>query len=240
MHDVGNKPMLRLLMVITDWEQVSKMKKFINRFPMHFGYITKAEGTASSETLDMLGLGQTDKALVLCVVPQVIAESMMKELTDLLLLKMRGTGIAFTIPLCGIAANIIKYLNEDARERAINHMKKMELEAENMKSETSLTLILTIINQGYSEDVMDAARKAGASGGTLIHARRVGENDQMNFLGLPIQQEQEIVFIIANRENKKDIMKAINHECGLKSEAHGVTLALPVDGSVGLEYLLNR
>lgn len=239
MHETGNKPMLRLLMVITDWEQVSSLKKFMGKFPMHFSYITKAEGTASSEILDMFGLGQTDKALILCIVPQTIADNMMREISEMLRLKKRGAGIAFTIPLSSIAASVIKFLNEDARERAINHMKKMEMEAECMKSETSLTLIITILNQGYSEDLMDVAKKAGASGGTLIHARRIGAQPELNFLGVPIQQEQEIIFIIANRENKKAIMKAISHDFGLKSEAHGTTIALPVDSAVGLDMMMN-
>jgi len=241
MHDeTNNKLMLRLFMVITDWENVSALKKFMKEFPMRFSYLTKAEGTATSETLDMFGLGKTDKALALCVVPQPIAESMLEEISDALRLKKRGTGIACTIPISGIAANIVKLLSDDARERVINHMEKMEMEAENMKNETSLTLIVSIINQGYSEDLMDAAKTAGATGGTVIHARRVGDHDHINFLGLPIQEEQEIVFIIARHEDKKDIMKAINHEFGLKSEGHGVTISLPVDDAVGLEMLTHK
>jgi len=237
MYDIGEKPMLRALMVITDWEQVGNVKKILNKFPMRFSYITKAEGTASSEILDMFGLGQTDKALTFCILPQVVAEPMMEELSETFLLRKRGSGIAYTIPLSGIAANMVKVLNDDARERVINHMKKMEMEAENMKCQTSLTLIVTIMNQGFSEEVMEAAKAAGATGGTVIHARRAGDHDHLSFLGVPIQEEQEMLFIIVNREDKKEVMKAINHQFGPRSEAHGITISLPVDSSAGLEML---
>jgi len=240
MYDIGEKPMLQVLMVITEWKQVIDLKKFLRKFPMRFSYITKAEGTASSEILDMFGLGQTDKALAFCILPQMVAEPLMEELSDMFLLRKRGTGIAFTIPLSGIAANMVKMLNDDARERVINHMKKMEMEAENMKNETALTLIITIMNQGFSEDVMEAAKAAGATGGTVIHARRAGDHDHLSFLGVPIQEEQEMLFIIARREDKKEIMKAINHECGPKCEAHGITISLPVDSATGLEMLKKR
>lgn len=240
MYDVGDKPMMRVLLAITEWEQLSKLKKLLKRYPMRLSYITKAEGTASSEILDMIGLGQNDKALAFCILPQAVAEPLMEEMSDMFLLRKRGAGIAFTIPLSGIAANIAKILNDDARERVKSHMKKMEMEAEKMKSETTLTLIISIMNQGFSEDLMEAAKAAGATGGTVIHARRAGNQDFLSFMGVPIQEEQEMVFIIARREEKKDIMKAINHEFGLRCEAQGITISLPVDSAVGLEMLRKK
>lgn len=239
MHDsVGLKPMMRMLIVIVDWEQKSNLKKILNNSSMRFCYITKAEGTASSEILDMFGLGQSDKAFAFCILPQALSESLMKQISRLFLMQRKGNGIAFTIPLSGIAANIGKILNEDAKERMKCHMDKMEKEAEKMRNETSLCLIITILNVGYSEDLMDVAKAAGASGGTVIHARRAGDHEHLNFLGLSIQEEQEMLFIIANRDNKKDIMKAINKEFGARSEAHGITISLPVDSATGLEVLL--
>lgn len=231
MHEPIVKPMLRLLMVITDWEQTPKLKKLFEGCMMHFCYITKAEGTASSEILDMFGLGRSDKAMALCVVPQPVAEKLLTQITDILRLKKKGTGIAFTIPISGIAASFIKVLNEETQERVIDYMKKMENEVENMKCEISSTLIMSVIDQGYSDDLIEAAKSAGASGGTLLHARHLGDSDHLNFLGLPVQEEREIVFILTDRDHKKEIMKAINQKCGPKSDAHGITVALPVDAT---------
>lgn len=237
MNDLTNKPLLRMLFVIADWNQSVKINDVFKSSPAPFYYMCKAEGTASSDILDMFGLGRTDKMLALCVTPQPIAQTLLKKSGEVLLFKKKGTGIAFTVSVSGASSNVLKLLNKDTQEKLIDHISKIESEVENMKSETSLALIMSVINQGYSEDLMEAARSAGASGGTVIHSRRIGLDEHINFLGLSMQAEKEIVFILADRENKVEIMKSINQKCGLKSEAQGITISLPVDSAVGLEAL---
>ncbi len=234
MSEIVKKPMLNLLLLITDWSKIKKVKEILKDFPLHFCYVTKAEGTASSEILDMFGLGRSDKAVFWCVTEKHVAGDIMEDTTGKLLLKSKGAGIGFTIPLTGIATNIMKILNEEAKEKMIDHLKNIENEVEKMKSNTALTLILSVINQGYSEELMEAARTAGASGGTVVNARRLGCHEDMNFFGISAQAEKEMVLIVAEKEKKVDIMKAINAKCGLSSEAQGLTLSLPVDHAVGL------
>lgn len=232
-----NKPLLKMLFVVADWTQNTKINEVFKNSRAHFYYLTKAEGTARSDVLDMFGIGRSDKELALSIVPQEIAQTLLKKIDDLLLFKRKGTGIAFTVPISGVSANILGLLNEETKEKLVEHINNIESEVENMKSETSLTLIMSIINHGYSEELMEAAKSAGASGGTVFHSRRIGLDEQINFLGLSLQEEKEIVLIIAERENKVGIMKSINQKCGLKSEAHGITISLPVDSAVGLEML---
>ena len=64
-------------------------------------------------------------------------------------------------------------------------------------------LILTIINRGYADLVMDAAKNAGASGGTIVHARGTGIHEAEKFFGIIVQPEKEIVLILTERENEK-------------------------------------
>jgi hypothetical protein len=234
MNETLSKPILRLLIIIAEWEKASKINALFESFPLRFCYLSKAEGTASSDVLEMLGLGHTDKALALCVAPQPIARAALAKAADTLRLKKKGAGIAFTVPLSAVAVNLTRILNGEAKEAPDNHIDRIESEVEKMKTESTMTLIMSIVNQGFSEDLMDAAKSAGATGGTTIHARRLGSSEQTNFLGLPFQAEKEIVFIIAERDAKVGIMKAINQKCGPKSEAHGIVVALPVDGTVGI------
>mgnify|MGYP002571721174 FL=1 len=102
-------------------------------------------------------------------------------------------------------------------------------------SEYAYVMILTVVDQGFSEDVMSAARSAGATGGTVFNSRRLVNEETMKFWGMSVQQEREIVAIIADTENKVAIMQAISEHCGLRSEAHGIVLSLPVDRVMGLE-----
>ena len=91
------------------------------------------------------------------------------------------------------------------------------------------------MNQGYSAEVMDAARPAGASGGTVFHSRRVGSEESLKFWKIHVQQEREVVIILAQKEDKLAIMQAIGQKCGMQSPAQGVVMSLPVDEIAGLD-----
>ena len=99
-------------------------------------------------------------------------------------------------------------------------------------------LILVVVNHGNVNTVMDAARAAGARGGTALHARRVGYEDGENLLGFSLQPEKEIVAILLPTEQKLPVMQAINREAGLKTDCRGVLFSLPVDDIMGLQELL--
>ena len=101
--------------------------------------------------------------------------------------------------------------------------------------ENDYQIIVALVNQGYSEEVMAAARPAGAAGGTVLHSRRVGAEEALSQWGFSLQEEKEAVMILAKAESKLAIMQAICDNCGLQSEAQGIVLSLPVDRVVGLE-----
>ena len=94
--------------------------------------------------------------------------------------------------------------------------------------------IFCIVNSGYSETVMDAAKKLGARGGTVINARGTANKDAETFFGISIQPEKEIVMILVPSALKDDILHAIYKEAGLDSAGQGIAFALPVDAVVGL------
>jgi nitrogen regulatory protein PII len=107
------------------------------------------------------------------------------------------------------------------------------------KEETAVTerkyaLITAIVNQGYSEEVMNAARGAGARGGTVLHSRRIADEASLSAMGLEIQEEREMILIVAQEEEKVAIMQAIGSQCGIQSPAQGVVLSLPIDNAIGL------
>ena len=98
-----------------------------------------------------------------------------------------------------------------------------------MKNEHKYSLILIAVNQGYTDAVMQSARQAGATGGTIIRARLASDETAEQFHGFNLHSEKEIVAILAADTIKGSIMNAVNAEFGLKSEAQGMVLSLPVD-----------
>ena len=84
---------------------------------------------------------------------------------------------------------------------------------------------------------MDTAKAAGATGGTIIRGRRRGLEEPMQFWGISLQEEQEVIAIVTSLEKKREIMSAISRRHGPKTPAQGIVLSLPVDAVMGLEDL---
>ena len=95
--------------------------------------------------------------------------------------------------------------------------------------------IICIVNDGYSETVMGAAKSAGARGGTVLNARGTATKDAEKFFGITIHPEKEIVMILTERENRDGILHALYQKVGLNTKGQGIAFALPVDAAIGLE-----
>lgn len=95
-------------------------------------------------------------------------------------------------------------------------------------------VILCIVNNGFSDAVMDAAREAGARGGTVIHARGTANKKAEEFFNISIQPEKEVVMILVDSGIRNAVLHALYNEVGLKDPAQGIAFALPVSNVVGL------
>lgn len=94
--------------------------------------------------------------------------------------------------------------------------------------------ILCIVNAGFSENVMDAAKAAGARGGTVLHARGTGAKEAETFFGITVQEEKEMVMILVPAEIKADVLHTLYHAVGLNTPGQGIAFSLPVDEVVGI------
>ena len=104
-----------------------------------------------------------------------------------------------------------------------------------MNEKAGYSMIYVSVNAGFSDDVIDAAQRVGAKGGTVIRGRRRTTESVAQFLNLPIQEEQDFVWIIVPRVIKSDVMSSIAVSCGLNTKAHGLVASMPVDEVAGLE-----
>ena len=101
-------------------------------------------------------------------------------------------------------------------------------------SDIKYELILCIVNTGFSDTVMDAAKEVGARGGTVIHARGTANKEAEQFFHITIQPDKEVVMILVPATIKDDVLHAIYRSAGLKSEGQGIAFSLAVDEAVGL------
>lgn len=101
-------------------------------------------------------------------------------------------------------------------------------------AKSKFEMILCIVNTGFSETVMDAAKEVGARGGTVIHARGTANKEAEQFFHITIQPDKEIVMILVPAEIKDGVLHAVYKSAGLKSEGQGIAFSLPVDDVVGI------
>ena len=104
-----------------------------------------------------------------------------------------------------------------------------EYKGEEKMSETTHELISVILNRGYADDAMAAARKAGAGGGTVINARGTAREDDAKFFGVHIVPEKEMLLIIVDKEKKEAVLEAIRTLPCLKEPGSGITFSQPAD-----------
>ena len=95
-------------------------------------------------------------------------------------------------------------------------------------------VVFCIVNEGYSDVVMDAAKEAGARGGTVIHARGTANKEAEKFFHITIQPEKEIVMILVPADIKDAVLHALYRNAGLKSEGQGIAFSMAVDDVVGM------
>jgi nitrogen regulatory protein PII len=95
-------------------------------------------------------------------------------------------------------------------------------------------VIFCIVNAGFSEVAMNAAKKAGARGGTVLHGRGTGSREAEELFKIAIQPEKELVMILVPAEIQDKVMNALYDEAGLASAGHGIAFSLPVERTIGL------
>lgn len=221
---------LRVLMLIASPKLADKAEGLFHREGIPVVHRCHAVGTANSEMQDILGMGGIDKSMFLELLPKPAADGLLRILYKELRLAQPGSGIACTLPITGANAVLFRMLSGLNRTETPGAKKE-----ENNMTDSKHMLIAAVVNQGYSEQVMDAARAAGAAGGSVIHSRHiVGDGVDTSFWGLHFQEEKEIILIIAGQESKLPIMKAIGDSCGMRTEAQGLVVSLPIDTVLGL------
>ena len=228
---------LKYVFFIVDWKQAQLVSDIMEEEKVRFHFVGLGKGTANSDILDLLGIGAEDKAVVSCLEQAVMVPILVKEVRKKLNQTSPGAGIAFSIPLSAINDPVLLIFKQSVyKNEKISATGNSRKKGESMAKEYSHDLIISIINQGYSDDFMNVARSAGATGGTILHARGQAHEGIVKFFGISVQDEKEIIFILTSREKKVPIMQAVSEAHGLNSKTQGIIFSLPVDDVFGLNF----
>ena len=213
-----------LIITITDRGRVGEFADWFQHRGVPLVLTALGRGTATRSILDCLGLEATEKAVLLCVAPH--SARLVRQAEREVWLDVPGRGVLMAVPGSSIGG-----------AAARNYLLPQQEAEEHMEKELTRELILVITDQGHTDQVMEAARGAGATGGTVVHAKGTGAELARQFFGVSIASEREVVFILTREADRKPIMKAVMAQAGMQSDAHSIVFSLPVSGIAGLRRL---
>lgn len=181
-------------------------------------------GTATSAQLSIYNIAQKEKSLICAIATAASMRRLMESAVNQMYFDIPGNGVMMAIPIKSVSGGkSLSYFTEG---------QTVEGTVPDMKFENELVII--ILNEGHSDDVMDVARSAGATGGTVLHAKGTGNNKAEKFFSVSLAEEKDIIYILAPSEIKSDIMAAVNRECGTGTECGAICFSLPVSQVIGI------
>lgn len=220
---------LNLMVTISDRNQVRRFLAFYKECNITVTLSSLGRGTAADEILDSFGLEAAEKAILFAMVTDAEWKEIKRGLEKQIKIDIPGTGIAFVIPVSSIGGKKqLQFLTEG---------RGFEKKEESTLKDTKYELLVVILNQGYTEMIMDAAREAKATGGTVIHAKGTGMKKAEQFLGVSLAVEKEMIFMVTKQEDKNPIMRAIMDKAGLESKAKAIVFSLPVTETAGMRLM---
>ena len=189
--------------------------------------VLHAHGTAVRSMLDILGIESNEKRVVLTIATQEKTRRLIDEQKRRLFIGVPGHGIVVSVPIKSIGGGkTVAFLG--GSQQPAKYTPELNY---------SYELIVAIANEGRTDLVMNAARSAGAAGGTVLHGKGTGSDKAEKFYSVSIAQEKEVILIVAKTEQKAGIMRAILEKAGPNTEAGTIVFSLPTSEVAGCGLL---
>ena len=180
-------------------------------------------GTAVQSMLDLLGIESTEKRVIMTVANPEKTRKFIKEMRRQVYIGIPGHGIIMAGPIKSVGGGkTLAYLNNGEQQPA-----RYTPELSNRYE-----LIVIVANEGRTDQVMNAARAAGATGGTVLHGKGTGSQNK-KFYNVSIAAEKEVILMVAQNDRKAAIMQSVLHHAGPDSEAGAILFSLPVSEVAG-------
>ena len=218
---------LNMVMAIVNRDRHEAMEDVIHGLKLPLAMTLYARGTARDEHLSLYGLAATEKALVFTVADGEQTKKLMRAAKLRMFVDIPGNGIMMSVPLKSVGGGkTMAYLTDNKTTTG-----------EKPVMNSTHELVVVIINEGCSDMVMAAARPAGATGGTVLAGKGTGARESEKFLGISLANEKDVVLIVAEKQKKANIMKAIMEKAGPGTPAAAICFSLPVTAVEGLRRI---
>lgn len=217
---MSKQPMI--LLSIVERDKGKKLIRELENNGVKMNFQSVGFGTAPTEMMDIFGLGTNDKDVIISLGADSVVRNMMSNFGTAFESHTKYGGLMIILKVSAasrVLTEILDFNNDINGEKGDGAM----------KNEHHNNLIVISVNEGYSDIVMQIARKAGATGGTVIKARLAEIEQFAEMGGSNTEGEREVLCILAPYSTSKQIMIDVNKECGISSEANGIVFAIPTE-----------
>ena len=214
---------MNYIISICDPKAAPKLTEICSELGLRIAVSLHGRGTAVRSMLDILGIEDNEKRVILTIANRKKTKEFIREQKRLLLIGVPGHGVAVAVPIKSIGGGkTVAFLNGE--QQIAKYTPELNYAYE---------LITVIANEGRSDLVMNAARSAGAKGGTVLHGKSTGAKDSEKFYNISISGEKEVILIVAEAAQKSEIMRSILKNAGPDSEAGAIVFSMPVSEVAG-------
>lgn len=218
---------LYYMLSIIDRSRAGELQDICHELRLSVVLTKLGRGTATSEHLRLYDLQPTEKVVIGTIVTKASMRQLMRAAKRKMFIDIPGNGIMMAIPIKSVSGGKNLAYITDGQDIG-GAVPNMEFKNE---------LIVVILNEGYADMVMDAARSAEAAGGTILHAKGTGGQRAEKFFGVSLAEEKDMLYILAPAEKKSGIMQAVHRECGTGTKAGAICFSLPVSEVAGIRRL---
>ena len=220
MHDINEQTSFDLIYVIVNDKMGSKVLHKAKKCGVKGGTVVLAKGTVSNTLMNFFSLYDQRKEIVIIGTTKEKARRVLSELNQKFKFEKPNHGIAFTVSAFEIYGSRVE--------------KKPSADQDRKESESMYQLIMTIVNRGHAEEVIEAAKAAGSKGGTIINARGSGINETTKLFNMEIEPEKEMVMILSKEDTTDIIVESIRERLEIDKPGNGIIFIQNVNQTYGI------
>ncbi|WP_096440041.1 P-II family nitrogen regulator [Alteribacter populi] len=221
----------KLIITIVKKKQANKVITASKRGGAEGGTVLLGSGLGIHEKESFFGIDMIyEKEIILTLIPEERVTNVLEEIIKSAKLNQRGKGIGFVVDALAVKGIVHNNMDMALDEEALDKM------TDNVEFE----LIVTIVNKGDAGIVVDASKKAGAEGGTILSGRGSGIHEKAKLFSMVIEPEKEIILTLVTRKNVKEVLSKIQEEASLNRPGKGIAFILPVEETIGINHELKK
>lgn len=208
-----------LIYIVVNYGMGSKILHTAKKHGIPAGTIFLGKGTINNSLLNFLSIYEEKKEIILMGTDTHTAEHALFELNKKFKFERANHGIVFTTSICQVVGST-RFNLEEKKERGVNNSMYQN--------------IITIVNRGSAEEVIEAAKAAGSKGGTIINARGSGINETSKLFNMDIEPEKEIVMILSKKNITEGIVATIREKLEIDKPGNGIIFIQDVNKTYGV------